>query len=207
MYRAAVSLKRKFGGPQTYAKPRPVSPPCLTGRENPFVENIVEDEGAPSDIQMELEVPQGRDFEITAKSVRRIESSERSTPIRDLCVPGRDACISVDNCVKFWQIQANPPFKKLDLTNLCSLNRFLFQRMTEPADQIKSYSIRLNQNAGRDEELLNLPEEIERILRDFGEDMMGFGHEELDQWRPGLESVFILQKPWRYRKGKDGSAG
>ena len=28
-------------------------------KENPFVENIVEDEGAPSDIQMELEVPQG----------------------------------------------------------------------------------------------------------------------------------------------------
>ncbi|CAJ0599070.1 unnamed protein product [Cylicocyclus nassatus] len=54
MYRAAVSPKRKSGGPQTYAKPRPVFPPCLTGRENSFVENIVEDEGAPSDIQMEL---------------------------------------------------------------------------------------------------------------------------------------------------------
>ncbi|CAJ0597220.1 unnamed protein product [Cylicocyclus nassatus] len=54
--------------------------------------------------------------------------------------------------------------------------------MTEPADEIKNCSIRLNQNAGRDEELLNLPEEIEGMLRDFGEDMMGFGHEELDQW-------------------------
>ncbi|CAJ0608158.1 unnamed protein product [Cylicocyclus nassatus] len=63
MYRAAVSLKRKSGGTQTYAKPRPVFPPCLTGRENPFVENIVEDEAAPSDIQMELEVPQGNVYE------------------------------------------------------------------------------------------------------------------------------------------------
>ncbi|CAJ0599069.1 unnamed protein product [Cylicocyclus nassatus] len=42
---------------------------------------------------------------VTVKSVRRIESSEQSTPTRDLCVPGRDACISVDNCVKIWQIQ------------------------------------------------------------------------------------------------------
>ncbi|CAJ0592847.1 unnamed protein product [Cylicocyclus nassatus] len=50
---------RKYGGPQTYAKPRPVFPPCLTGRENAFMENVVEDEGAPSDIQMELEVSQG----------------------------------------------------------------------------------------------------------------------------------------------------
>ncbi|CAJ0599542.1 unnamed protein product [Cylicocyclus nassatus] len=63
MYWAAVSLKRKSGGPQTYAKPRPVFPPCLTSRENPFVENIVEDEGAPSDIQMELEVPQGNVYQ------------------------------------------------------------------------------------------------------------------------------------------------
>ncbi|CAJ0589791.1 unnamed protein product [Cylicocyclus nassatus] len=63
MYRTAVSLKRKSGGTQTYAKPRPVFPPCLTGRENPFVENIVEDEAAPSDIQMELEVPQGNVYE------------------------------------------------------------------------------------------------------------------------------------------------
>ncbi|CAJ0594561.1 unnamed protein product [Cylicocyclus nassatus] len=62
MYRAAVSLKRKSGGPQTYAKPRPVFPPYLTGKENPFVENIVEGEGAPSDIQME-EVPQGNVYE------------------------------------------------------------------------------------------------------------------------------------------------
>ncbi|CAJ0602014.1 unnamed protein product [Cylicocyclus nassatus] len=63
MYRAVVSLKRKSGGPQTYAKPRPVFPPYLTGRENPFVENIVADEGAPSDIQMELEVPQDNAYE------------------------------------------------------------------------------------------------------------------------------------------------
>ncbi|CAJ0604507.1 unnamed protein product [Cylicocyclus nassatus] len=63
MYRAAVSLKRKSGGPQTYAKSRPVFPPYLTGiKENPFMENIVEGEGAPSDIQME-EVPQGNVYE------------------------------------------------------------------------------------------------------------------------------------------------
>ncbi|CAJ0595562.1 unnamed protein product [Cylicocyclus nassatus] len=50
---------------------------------------------------------------VTAKSVRRIDSSEGSTPPRNLCLPTRDASISVDNCVKFWQIQANPPFKKI----------------------------------------------------------------------------------------------
>ncbi|CAJ0590655.1 unnamed protein product [Cylicocyclus nassatus] len=76
MYRAAVSLKRKSGGPQTYAKPRSVFPPRLTGKENPFVENIVEDEGVPSDIQMELEVPQGNVYEavVSTQSTRKMDS-------------------------------------------------------------------------------------------------------------------------------------
>ncbi|CAJ0605424.1 unnamed protein product [Cylicocyclus nassatus] len=40
----------------------------------------------------------------------------------------------------------------------------------------------MSQTGGRNEALKSLPEEIEDVLKDFGEDMLGFGHDELKPW-------------------------
>ncbi|CAJ0597226.1 unnamed protein product [Cylicocyclus nassatus] len=71
-------------------------------RENPFVENIVEDEGAPSDIQMELEVPQGLFLKVP--------------PSRDVPFLGRSAVTWLDYAVS-WKSRLGSLLTIVDMLN------------------------------------------------------------------------------------------
>ena len=67
--------------------------------------------------------------------------------------------------------------------------------MTRPRNSIQKYSIRINKRKGRDDSLENLPDVVENTLigilaeceisckryasAAFGDDMMGYGHDEL----------------------------
>lgn len=102
---------------------------------------------------------------------------------------------SVSNCTRTWTLDAKEPFVKVDLISKAlhwtpntretalvqslSLFRYLLKEITKPSEKIKEYAVRLNGRAGRNGNLKNLPDEVERTLLDFAEDLLGYGREEL----------------------------
>ncbi|KAL6737173.1 hypothetical protein Aduo_010840 [Ancylostoma duodenale] len=94
-----------------------------------------------------------------------------------------------------WVLDGPPPFKKVEIDSMliqflsrdkdtpyqkfAALYRYILMRITDPPTKIKEYSIRINGKHGRDEGLHNLPQEILTFLLDMGEDLIGFGHNEL----------------------------
>ncbi|RCN25310.1 hypothetical protein ANCCAN_28979 [Ancylostoma caninum] len=131
--------------------------------------------------------------DITCAKVSKMERNFNFTEIA--AIPSTKPQLSTQNCVKKWWIEESPPFVKLDLAKvalkwqprkkdntyqqLTALYRFILQRITAPPQKIKEFAVRLNQGSGRDENLKNLPELVEQTLVGFGEDMMGYGHEDI----------------------------
>ncbi|EYC05439.1 hypothetical protein Y032_0082g1583 [Ancylostoma ceylanicum] len=52
-------------------------------------------------------------------------------------------------------------------------------KITDPPQKIRKFAISVNGSGGRDVNLQNLPHDVEKILKDFGKDAIGLGHEEL----------------------------
>ncbi|VDP23596.1 unnamed protein product [Heligmosomoides polygyrus] len=110
-------------------------------------------------------------------------------------LPPSGITFSVSNCTKSWILSADRPFVNIDLVaaaitwttkqreNICvlsmSLYRFLLKMITEPPVRVKEYAVRINGRSGRDDNLKNLPGEVENTLINFGEDMLGLGRDEL----------------------------
>ncbi|RCN39208.1 hypothetical protein ANCCAN_14875 [Ancylostoma caninum] len=109
--------------------------------------------------------------------------------------PDQEPEVSVKKCAKAWKINSSPPFLELNLVELATkwqprkkdntyqklaaLYRFLLMRVTDPPEAVREYSIRLNDKQGRDTRLKSLPEDVENVLIGLGEDMLGFGHDEI----------------------------
>ncbi|EYC19859.1 hypothetical protein Y032_0023g756 [Ancylostoma ceylanicum] len=102
--------------------------------------------------------------------------------------------ISLQNTTKSWGMNGPEPFAKVSLNEIAmdyhsrpndnvfqlftSFYRFLLQKITHPAYRIQEYAIRRNGRGGRDGTLKNLPRNIERMLLDFLEDLIGYGTKE-----------------------------
>ncbi|VDM68500.1 unnamed protein product [Strongylus vulgaris] len=103
--------------------------------------------------------------------------------------------IAVQNCTRQWKMEGPDPFVTIALQEMvanyqpkeCSssfqafaaLYRYVLTRITEPPQKIQEYAVRINGRCGRNENLLGLPACIENLLLDFGEDMIGYGQNEL----------------------------
>ncbi|CAJ0593336.1 unnamed protein product [Cylicocyclus nassatus] len=62
---------------------------------------------------------------------------------------------------------------------ISSSHHYRFIAATSPPQAIKEYALRVNKSSGRDLRLKTLPEDVEERLKDFAEDMLGLGHNEL----------------------------
>ncbi|RCN37453.1 hypothetical protein ANCCAN_16660 [Ancylostoma caninum] len=127
-----------------------------------------------------------------SKLQRSIEFTEKFT------VPASRPKVSINNCSKkSWILEADPPFVKVELKSigaqwqprkkdntflqLTSFFRFILTRVNhESTSQIREFAVRVNGSGGRDVNLQNLPHYVEKTLKDFGEDVIGLGHAELE---------------------------
>ncbi|RCN47004.1 hypothetical protein ANCCAN_06935 [Ancylostoma caninum] len=75
--------------------------------------------------------------------------------------------------------KSQPRKKDNTYQRLAALYRFLLMRVTDPPEAVREYSIRLNDKQGYDTRLKSLPEDVENVLIGLGEDMLGFGHDEI----------------------------
>ncbi|VDN28405.1 unnamed protein product, partial [Cylicostephanus goldi] len=121
--------------------------------------------------------------------MRLVEVSERKDG------PQSKPLMSVKNFTRQWNMDGPEPFVKVALQDMVSdyhpkecstpfqifagLYRFLFMKITNPPQKIQDYAVRLNGRNGRNDLLLGLPMQIETLLLDFGEDYIGYGHNEL----------------------------
>ncbi|KAL6725240.1 hypothetical protein Aduo_007305 [Ancylostoma duodenale] len=108
--------------------------------------------------------------------------------------PKKKLRISLQNTTRSWEMNGPQPFVKVSLDEIVmdyqprskdnvfqlftSFYRFLLQKITHPAYRIQEYAIRRNGRGGRDGTLKDLPRNIERMLLDFLEDLIGYGTEE-----------------------------
>ncbi|KAL6735327.1 hypothetical protein Aduo_005779 [Ancylostoma duodenale] len=124
---------------------------------------------------------------------------ERLRRIQEISWPGQlprtRPKICLRNLTRSWTLDGPEPFAKVALERVmldyhsrekdtsfqkfASMYRYLLQRITEPPSEIRQYSLRINGRSGRNEALKSLPPNIKRVLLDFGEDIIGFGHDEL----------------------------
>ncbi|RCN34069.1 hypothetical protein ANCCAN_20090 [Ancylostoma caninum] len=126
-----------------------------------------------------------------SKLHRSMEFTEKFT------VPASRPKVSINNCSKkSWILEAEPPFVKVELKSigaqwqprkkdntflqLTSFFRFILTRITNPPHKIREFAVRVNGSGGRDVNLQNLPHYVEKTLKDFGEDVIGLGHAELE---------------------------
>ncbi|RCN35157.1 hypothetical protein ANCCAN_18991 [Ancylostoma caninum] len=66
--------------------------------------------------------------------------------------------------------------------------------LTDPPQRIQEYSVRLHGKSGRANSLLGFPPELENLLLDFGEDLIGYGQNELKEGavvNPSNSSFFM----------------
>ncbi|VDK42806.1 unnamed protein product, partial [Cylicostephanus goldi] len=111
---------------------------------------------------------------VATKSMRCFDTAERPLP----CVT---TAPSVTNCTRMWKIDAEPPFAKImNLLKECddwsprkkdtpyvqvsALYRHILQRICNPPERIREYSLRINTLKGRDLKLKSLPRGITDIL-------------------------------------------
>ncbi|KAL6733804.1 hypothetical protein Aduo_004419 [Ancylostoma duodenale] len=94
---------------------------------------------------------------VSTKNSRCLDFAEGSS------LPSSTPQLSIENCKKLWEMDVAPPFAKI----------------TCPPEKIQEFSIRVNRNNGRNDSLQNMPEEVELLLINFGEDALGYGYDEL----------------------------
>ncbi|CAJ0597111.1 unnamed protein product [Cylicocyclus nassatus] len=103
--------------------------------------------------------------------------------------------LTLMNCSKIWPLDGPSPFVTLELNDMCeswaprnkdnvhqqltSLFRYILMRVTVKPEAIQKYAARVDGTSGRNGSLETLPEEVEERLKDFAEDMLGLGHDEL----------------------------
>ncbi|RCN48556.1 hypothetical protein ANCCAN_05383 [Ancylostoma caninum] len=130
---------------------------------------------------------------VSAKHARRAELTEETV------APNSSQRLSMENCEKTWRIAVQPPFGKVELTNvaenwqprkndntfqqIASLFRYVLLRITSPPEKIKEFSVRINRSGGKNG-LKDLPIEVEAVLIGFVEDALGYGHDELNKGYP-----------------------
>ncbi|KAL6733803.1 hypothetical protein Aduo_004419 [Ancylostoma duodenale] len=126
---------------------------------------------------------------VSTKNSRCLDFAEGSS------LPSSTPQLSIENCKKLWEMDVAPPFAKVELSNVAanwqprkndgtyqqitSLYRYVLLRITCPPEKIQEFSIRVNRNNGRNDSLQNMPEEVELLLINFGEDALGYGYDEL----------------------------
>ncbi|CAJ0596232.1 unnamed protein product [Cylicocyclus nassatus] len=143
---------------------------------------------------------------MATKSIRCFDTAERPLPVV-ATTP------SVTNCTRMWRIDAEPPFSKVNLlkelddwsprkkdnayVQVSALYRHILQRICNPPERIREYSLRINTLKGRDLKLKSLPRGVTDILIEMVEDMLGYGHEELEQFR----QTDLQESPWYQNLG------
>ncbi|EYC04092.1 hypothetical protein Y032_0089g2209 [Ancylostoma ceylanicum] len=134
----------------------------------------------------------------------------RAQEIADRSLQAQKAIISVRKLTRAWEIEESPPFKKVALhrlvlnfhpspkrykfQNFAALYRFILMRLTDPSQRIQEYSVRLHGKSGRANSLLGFPPELENLLLDFGEDLIGYSQNELKEGavvNPSNSSFFM----------------
>ncbi|RCN38689.1 hypothetical protein ANCCAN_15414 [Ancylostoma caninum] len=108
-------------------------------------------------------------------TLAKMEKQNRSSEIADKGEPSQMAAIDIVRTVMQWQ----PRVKDTTYQKLTSLYRYIFMRITNPPQCIRNFALRVNGRGGRNVSLKSLPLEIENFLLDFGEDILGYGHEEI----------------------------
>ncbi|KAL6739207.1 hypothetical protein Aduo_012684 [Ancylostoma duodenale] len=127
--------------------------------------------------------------EITRAHLQKISQSSKS--IARAVITSSMPKVSLGNLSKPWRLQALPPFVELDLVRLAerwfprkndntfqqltSLYRSILLHATDPPYRIKEFAVRVNKGGSRNENLKDLPSEVEATLIGFGEDITGYG--------------------------------
>ncbi|EYC22464.1 hypothetical protein Y032_0017g3366 [Ancylostoma ceylanicum] len=127
--------------------------------------------------------------EITLAHLRKISQSSKSIArsVLNSSMPKVDLL----NISQPWVLQASPPFVELDLVRLAerwfprkndntfqqltSLYRFILLHVTDPRHKIKEYAVRVMKSGSRNENLKDLPADVEATLIGFGEEITGYG--------------------------------
>ncbi|CAJ0588926.1 unnamed protein product [Cylicocyclus nassatus] len=191
MQRTSPAATRSRAAKRVYAKPR-----ALLNITSP---RVVEERAVPTEevpIAMEEEVPQGNVYERREFHEERTEQRPASPPLPSTlhdCISAGVLHVNLLKELDDW----SPRKKDNAYVQVSALYRHILQRICNPPERIREYSLRINTLKGRDLKLKSLPRGVTDILIEMVEDMLGYGHEELEQFR----QTDLQESPWYQNLG------